>query len=195
MIQKYANLCIGTVQGEKPEVIEQGPGDLSLVPYAEPLWLSPQFKSPYYNESHRRLRQELRVFVDTVIKPEAQEKEADGTYISQGLMDNMAANNLLAMRLGPGKHLKGRKLLGDVKPEEFDPFHDLACFPRDISCHGCSADSMLRSSVKKSPEPTLVGMNAKFFLLPKILLTITQLPGRQYGWHDDFTHCSVSVAQ
>ncbi len=31
------------------------------------------------------------------------------------------------MRLGPGKHLKGRKLMnGLVKPEEFDYFHE-AC--------------------------------------------------------------------
>ena len=70
----------------------------------------------------------MREFVDRDIYPEAQEKEADGTYISQELTDKMAAsgNNLLAMRLGPGKHLEGRgPLLGDVKPEEFDYFHDL----------------------------------------------------------------------
>lgn len=31
-----------------------------------------------------------------------------------------------AMRLGPGKHLKGRNLFGGiVKPEEFDYFHEL----------------------------------------------------------------------
>lgn len=31
-----------------------------------------------------------------------------------------------AMRLGPGKHLKGRKLMGGiVKPEEFDYFHEV----------------------------------------------------------------------
>ena len=29
------------------------------------------------------------------------------------------------MRLGPGRHLKGLKLLGDIKPEEFDYFHEL----------------------------------------------------------------------
>lgn len=30
------------------------------------------------------------------------------------------------MRLGPGKHLKGRSLFGGaVKPEEFDYFHEL----------------------------------------------------------------------
>ena len=30
------------------------------------------------------------------------------------------------MRLGPGKHLQGRKLMGGiVKPEEFDYFHEV----------------------------------------------------------------------
>jgi alkylation response protein AidB-like acyl-CoA dehydrogenase len=71
------------------------------------------------------LKQAFRKFVDEDIYPEAQEKEADGTYISQELCDKMAANNTLAMRLGPGKHLEGRKLLGGVEPKEFDYFHDL----------------------------------------------------------------------
>lgn len=89
------------------------------------MWLSPQFKSPYYNESHRKLRREMRVFVDKYIKPEGQEKEADGTYVSQELTDRMAENNILAMRLGPGAHLHGRTLLSGLKGEDFDPFHDL----------------------------------------------------------------------
>lgn len=63
--------------------------------------------------------------MDTEIKPEAQEKEADGTYISQELVDRMAETNVLSMRLGPGKHLKGRTLLGGLKGEDFDHFHDL----------------------------------------------------------------------
>lgn len=125
VLQKYADLCIGTIEGEKSEVIDQRPGDLSQVPYGEPLWLTPSFKSPYYKDSHRRLQRAVREFVDEHIYPEAQEKELDGTYISQELTDKMAANNLLAMRLGPGKHLYGRKLLGDVKGEEFDYFHDM----------------------------------------------------------------------
>lgn len=126
VLQKYSSLCIGTVQGETPEVIDPKPGDLSPVPYGEPLWLTPQFKSPYYNASHRSLQRAVREFVDKDVYPEAQEKEADGTYISQELVDKMAANNLLAMRLGPGKHLFNRgPLIGDVKPEEFDYFHDL----------------------------------------------------------------------
>ncbi len=148
VIQKYApTLCIGTVQGEKPEVIEQQAGDLSRVPYGEPLWLAPQFKSPYYTESHRRLRRELRVFVDKHVTPEAQEKEKDGTYISQELIDKMAENNVLAMRLGPGVHLKGRKLLGNVKGEEFDYFHDLV-----------TAQELARANARGFQDGNMAGM-------------------------------------
>lgn len=125
VLQKYADLCIGTIKGEKSEVIEPQPGDLSQVPYGEPIWLTPQFKSPYYNDSHRALRKELRKFVDTHVTPEAQEKERDGTYISQSLVDKMADAGILAMRLGPGKHLHGKTLLGGVAGEKFDYFHDM----------------------------------------------------------------------
>jgi alkylation response protein AidB-like acyl-CoA dehydrogenase len=125
VLQTYASLCIGTIEGEKPEVIDSKPGDLSTVPYAEPLWLTPAFKSPYYSESHRKLQKATRKFVDEHVYPEAQEKELDGTYISQELVDKMAASEVLAMRLGPGKHLAGKTLLGGIKGEEFDYFHDL----------------------------------------------------------------------
>jgi predicted heme/steroid binding protein len=126
VLQKYSSLCIGTVQGEKSKVIEHKPGDLSLVPYGEPTWLTPQFKSPYYNESHRRLQKALRVFVDTEVYPVAQECEAEGKLIPQQLVDKMAEKGVLHMRLGPGKHMHGVNLMdGAVKGEEFDYFHDM----------------------------------------------------------------------
>ncbi|KAI2606498.1 acyl-CoA dehydrogenase NM domain-like protein [Hypoxylon fragiforme] len=126
VLSKYEDLCIGTLEGEKPQVITPQPGDLSTVPYAEPLWLTPNYKSPYYNDSHRRLQKAMRIFTDTHITPEAQAREADGKYISQSLVDIMAKNGLIRMRLGPGKHLHGVELLGGaVKGEEFDYFHDM----------------------------------------------------------------------
>ena len=126
VLENYASLCIGTIKGEKPQVIEQKPGDLSLVPYGEPTWLSPQFKNPYYKESHHRLRKEVRIWVDKVLKPEAQEKELSGERISDDVINQMGENGLLAMRLGPGKHLKGRTLMnGIVSPDEYDYFHEL----------------------------------------------------------------------
>jgi alkylation response protein AidB-like acyl-CoA dehydrogenase len=125
VLQKYSELCIGTIEGEKSEVIVPQIGDLSPVPYAEPLWLRPQFKSPYFKESHKKFQKEVRKFIDEHVTPEAQEKEKSGEYISQELIDRMAANDMLAMRLGPGKHLHGKNLLGVVKGEEFDYLHDL----------------------------------------------------------------------
>ncbi|KAI1499837.1 acyl-CoA dehydrogenase/oxidase [Biscogniauxia marginata] len=127
VLAKYDDdLCVGTVEGETPSIATPKPGDLSDVPYAEPLWLTPTYKSPYYNESHRRLQRAARVFTDTYITPEAQAREQDGKYISQELVDRMSKAGILHMRLGPGKHLHGVNLLdGAVKGEEFDYFHDL----------------------------------------------------------------------
>jgi hypothetical protein len=90
VLQRYEkSLCIGTVKGEKPQIIYPKPGDLSLVPYGEPTWLAPQFKSPYYNESHRRLQRAMRVWVETTLMPEAQEKELSGKYISDEMIQEM----------------------------------------------------------------------------------------------------------
>jgi predicted heme/steroid binding protein len=126
IITKYRpTLCIGTIANETPEVLEPTPTSLSPVPYAEPLWLRPGFSSPYYNESHRKLQVAVREFTNLYVKAEAQAKEKDGTYISQELIDKMAETNVLAMKLGPGKHLHGLTLLGGVKGEEFDYLHDL----------------------------------------------------------------------
>ncbi|CZT44255.1 related to ACYL-COA DEHYDROGENASE, LONG-CHAIN SPECIFIC PRECURSOR [Rhynchosporium secalis] len=126
VLQKYSTLCIGTIDGEKSQVIEHKAGDLSLVPYAEPTWLTPQFKSPYFNESHRKLQKAMRIFTDEELYPVAQECEKTGKHIPQEMVDKMAKNGILHMRLGPGKHLHGVELMGGaVKGEEFDYFHDL----------------------------------------------------------------------
>jgi cytochrome b involved in lipid metabolism len=90
VLEQYSDLCIGSIANEKPGVISHSPGDLSLVPYAEPAWLVPQFKTPYYNESHRRLQKAMRIFTETHILPEAQEKEVSGNRISEELIQKMA---------------------------------------------------------------------------------------------------------
>ncbi|KAK5165911.1 uncharacterized protein LTR77_008835 [Saxophila tyrrhenica] len=126
VLQQYASLCIGTIEGEKPEVIDPQIGDLSKVPYAEPMWLSPEFKSSFYSDKHKRLQNAMRKFVEEHMKPEAQEKEKSGEFISQELIDKMAEANVLAMRMGPGKHLEGRSLLGGViDGKDYDYFCDL----------------------------------------------------------------------
>lgn len=148
VLQKYSDLCVGTISNEKPEVLDLQPGELSPVPYAEPLWLRPQFKSPYFKESHRRLQRAMREFTDKYVTPEAQEKEQDGTYISQELIDRMAETNVLAMRLGPGKHLHGRTILGGaVDGKEFDYLHDLVV-----------AQELVRTNARGFQDGNMAGM-------------------------------------
>lgn len=38
------------------------------------------------------------------------------------------------MRMGPGKHLHGRKLFADIKGEEFDYFHELILTQEIVRC-------------------------------------------------------------
>ncbi|WVO12763.1 hypothetical protein L204_100371 [Cryptococcus depauperatus] len=123
---QYQRLIIGRLANSAPRIKAPTLGALSTVPYAEPTWLTPQFKSPYYKESHRALQKVVRKFVEEIIRPDAQLCEENGKRASKEVLDAMAKTNLNAMRLGPGKHLYGRTLFdGVVKGEEFDYFHEL----------------------------------------------------------------------
>lgn len=92
VLDKYARLKIGSIQGEQ-RVIEP-PGLVSKVPFAEPMWLLPQYKSVYYSESHYRLQREMRVFVDTHVTKEAQQGELTGTRPSKDLYKRLWFNSL-----------------------------------------------------------------------------------------------------
>ncbi|TDL25491.1 acyl-CoA dehydrogenase NM domain-like protein [Rickenella mellea] len=123
---QYARLQIGSITGETAEITAPKPGELSKVPYAEPTWLTPVFSSPYFKPSHREVQKAMRKFIDEVVYPDAQLHEEDGKRVSPHVVKAMAELGVIAMRMGPGKHLQGQKLLGGViAPEEFDYFHEL----------------------------------------------------------------------
>ncbi|PFH53073.1 hypothetical protein AMATHDRAFT_55443 [Amanita thiersii Skay4041] len=123
---QYKRLQIGVLEGEKSVIQGQVAGQLSKVPYAEPTWLSEGYHSPYYTENHRQFQKAVRKFVDDVITPDALARELDGKPPSKSVLEAMAQMNFHAMRMGPGKHLKGRELIGGiVTPEKFDYFHEL----------------------------------------------------------------------
>ncbi|ODO03361.1 acyl-CoA dehydrogenase [Cryptococcus wingfieldii CBS 7118] len=123
---QYQRLIIGRVAGSTQSVSPPAIGAISTVPYGEPTWLTPQFKSPYYNDSHRKFQMVVRKFVEEEIKADAQACEESGKRASKEVLAAMARVNLNAMRLGPGKHLHGRSLFdGAFKGEEFDYFHEL----------------------------------------------------------------------
>lgn len=148
VLSKYSDLAVGTIENEKPQVITPQPGDLSPVPYAEPLWLSPPFRSPYFKDSHRRLQRALREFAQKHLYEEAWKNEASGEYISQETIERMSKAGLMHMRMGPGKHLHGVELLGGaVKGEEYDYFHDLV-----------SAQEMARIMARGAQDGNMGGM-------------------------------------
>ncbi|KIK63162.1 hypothetical protein GYMLUDRAFT_483557 [Collybiopsis luxurians FD-317 M1] len=132
---QYKRLIIGTIEGEESALHPPAIGDISKVPYAEPTWLTEGYYSPYYSETHRELQKAVRKFTDEYLIPDAQAREEDGKRPSQSVFDKMAELEIHAMRLGPGKHLRGRKLMGGiVKPEEFDYFHELVVMQEMVRC-------------------------------------------------------------
>jgi hypothetical protein len=75
------------------------------VPYGEPAWLVPDFKSPYYTDSHRAFQKGMfphdpsvwvwgtcRSYngVDEVITPDAQSCEESGKRASKEVLEAMA---------------------------------------------------------------------------------------------------------
>lgn len=55
-------------------------------PYAEPIWYS-RDKSPYYNDSHRKLRAAVRKYVDEELIPYAFEWEQAGQVPEKAMLE------------------------------------------------------------------------------------------------------------
>lgn len=126
---RYARLQIGTVQGQKEVIPAPVKGAISQVPYAEPSWLAKGYHSPYFTENHRKFQEWMRKFVDEHLYDDAQAREEDGKFPAKETVELQAKYNILAMRLGPGKHLKGLTLAdGLVKPEEARLFSQMGTF-------------------------------------------------------------------
>jgi hypothetical protein len=86
---QYARLQIGAIRGQTETIKPLGPGELSLVPYAEPTWLTPGYFSPYYNDNHRKFHKAMRAFLMEVVQPEAIRCEENGKRISQEVVDKL----------------------------------------------------------------------------------------------------------
>ena len=136
VLEKYGpKYCIGRVKDEKP-LVPLHSLSLSQVPYAEASAWQSRWHSPYYSESHRRFKLALRqLFLESVI-PEARELDPEGDAPSKQLFEKCGQFGFLASRLGPGKHLNlVPQLPGQVKPQEFDYFHELIAH-EEMSCIG-----------------------------------------------------------
>jgi hypothetical protein len=126
ILNKYKRLAIGRIVDEKPQWIVPTPGALSVVPMAEPIWLSKGLKSPYFDESHRALQRFMRKFVDEHIIPEARAHEKTDERPSDELFHKLSEAKITHMRLGPGPWLHGLTLAdGALKGEDYTYLHEL----------------------------------------------------------------------
>lgn len=120
----------------------------STLPFAEPAWAR-GCPSPYYRDSHRRLRQAMRSWVEKVFPyPRVGTISSDehDSYQGQNLIPNVqdwekaasipgwiykkAADDGLLMPIAAGPKIladwKGKyPIIGSIPAEEWDGFHDL----------------------------------------------------------------------
>ncbi|KAF9136238.1 hypothetical protein BGW39_003683 [Mortierella sp. 14UC] len=144
VLEKYGALCIGVI-GEAPKVggaapaADAAPVDEDdelqfgeMVPFGDPSWYQ-QWGSPYYKESHRRLRRFMRAFVDTEIMPYVHEWD-EAKQVPMSLFRKCAEHGILASIAGHGKlpteyfDVEDSTLFKGganaiVSPAEFDAFH------------------------------------------------------------------------
>ena len=128
-LEKYApRLIVGRLEGAGEPLEMETAADLSAVPFAE----APFFRgeeSPVWKPGHLEFRKEIRRWIHENLREEAERCELSGDAPSDAIFKKIADYGLLAMRIGPGEHLrwapKGLPL--GIKPEEFDYFHEMIC--------------------------------------------------------------------
>ncbi|KAF4547699.1 Acyl-CoA dehydrogenase-like protein 3 [Elsinoe fawcettii] len=98
----------------------------SPVPYAEAPWAR-GCPSPYYNDSHRRLRKAMRDWVETHMMPHLSKWEEDATLPPD--LYRQAARDGLLMPMASGASIKDEwigkyPIIGNISPKDWDGFHD-----------------------------------------------------------------------
>ncbi|KAF2797768.1 acyl-CoA dehydrogenase NM domain-like protein [Melanomma pulvis-pyrius CBS 109.77] len=95
-----------------------------LVPYADPSWYQ-SYHSPYFNETHAALRDEVRQWVDSEIMPNVTEWE-EARKVPETIFEQMGERGYLAGLLGVHypKDLTNTRVKS-VPPEKWDLFHEM----------------------------------------------------------------------
>ena len=95
-----------------------------LVPFGDPYWYQDWY-SPYYDESHRRLRAAVRQFVDKHVTPYCHAWDEEKKIPKELFLKAAKAGILQGICGSPWPTQYADRLpAGNVKPEEFNPFHE-----------------------------------------------------------------------
>ncbi|KAM0277083.1 hypothetical protein ACHAQH_006091 [Verticillium albo-atrum] len=96
----------------------------SLIPFADPSWYQ-SFHSPYFNETHVALRNEIRQWVDEEIEPFVAEWD-EAKLVDPKIYKAMGQRGYLAGLLGMHYQTQySPKTVDSVPPEKWDLFHEL----------------------------------------------------------------------
>ncbi|KAI9894879.1 MAG: hypothetical protein M1814_000099 [Vezdaea aestivalis] len=95
-----------------------------IVPFADPSWYQ-SYHSPYFNESHAALREEVREWMESDVMPYVGEWE-EARKVPDSIYKAMGERGYLAGLLGVHypKHLT-KNTVKSVTPEQWDLFHEL----------------------------------------------------------------------
>ncbi|KAJ9606276.1 hypothetical protein H2200_009237 [Cladophialophora chaetospira] len=109
---------------------------ISTAPYSDPPWLSRSL-GPYYTASHRRLQREARAYVSSHITPFCEAWEREGS-VPRDVILNHARLGYMAVSMYPLAidqiKASGQRLPADIKPEDWDGFHDLIVIDEIARC-------------------------------------------------------------
>ncbi|MBW0504925.1 hypothetical protein O181_044640 [Austropuccinia psidii MF-1] len=94
-------------------------------PFAEPSWYT-GLPTPYYKDSHVRLRKAAREWTETHLMDQAHAWEENGS-IDHSTFQQAAKDGLILPNIGglsiPKEWTQHGKIIGDISPEEWDGFH------------------------------------------------------------------------
>eukprot|EP01122_Echinamoeba_exundans_P012860 TRINITY_DN54_c2_g1_i1.p1 TRINITY_DN54_c2_g1~~TRINITY_DN54_c2_g1_i1.p1 ORF type:complete len:528 (+),score=134.02 TRINITY_DN54_c2_g1_i1:103-1686(+) len=147
VLERYANLCIGNLAVEGVKKVKKpkpaATADVSsqqenwfgeILPHADPAWYQ-GLTSRYYNESHKRFRAAVRDFVDQEIMPYVHEWD-ELRQIPRDLYKKAADKGILQGVVGAPwpSQFSPSGPAGDIKPEEYDYFHELILLDELCRC-------------------------------------------------------------
>jgi len=131
VLGKYGSrLCTGEVvadnKQDKAEVRPDKSGLYGeLVPYGDPTWYQ-GWNTLYYKESHQRVRKAMREWVEKEVLPFVNDWD-EAKAIPRDLWEKAYKAGFLPTSIGPPfpKQYVGDHVIGGIRPEEFDAFHEL----------------------------------------------------------------------
>ncbi|KAF2692123.1 acyl-CoA dehydrogenase-like protein [Lentithecium fluviatile CBS 122367] len=112
----------------------------STLPWAEPSWYTGR-PSPYYKESHRRLRDAVRKWCDEHIAPYTDEWVEAGAVPPSVYHECAKAGLLVPIASGKAipKEWSHYPIIAGIKPEEWDGFHDFVLWDELIRGGGAAS--------------------------------------------------------